>query len=402
MRRTTLAVLALCAPGVHAQIVDVYTIVENSPTMRRIQIFNGFVRTQNAPANVTSLDVRARDPDAVFTIDTPNAVGSLPVGFVDPTVTVFTPPAPLRGVNHDGSGLYYWTDGATVFRADAPGGFVPTPALFGFPGLVRMEVDFDRGVMLATDGVTLFTQPLDGSVPFSSFTPVGFDTVLGVEIEPFTGDFFWVEFNSASGASRLIRADTDFTNQSIVRSSTNPATALLGICVAGSDAAIAEGNAFTNDTTISRLDLNTGSTTFLTTYNGLSVEIECSFNAPLITDQPVPVTTESGTNASLAMASGDPGATFQWLKNGVPVSDDTRVTGATTDTLSFTPARSYDSDNYSCRVTGANMVTQDTDSVLLLVRSNGPDGCPADVNNDGLASPADFTAWLAAFQAGCP
>ena len=28
--------------------------------------------------------------------------------------------------------------------------------------------------------------------------------------------------------------------------------------------------------------------------------------------------------------------------------------------------------------------------------------CPADVNGDGMASPADFTAWLSAFNTGCP
>ena len=28
--------------------------------------------------------------------------------------------------------------------------------------------------------------------------------------------------------------------------------------------------------------------------------------------------------------------------------------------------------------------------------------CPADVNQDGVLSPADFSAWVANFNAGCP
>ena len=44
-----------------------------------------------------------------------------------------------------------------------------------------------------------------------------------------------------------------------------------------------------------------------------------------------------------------------------------------------------------------------TDEVQIVVGAPPPDDtCPADVNGDGLATPADFTAWLAAFNVGCP
>lgn len=53
-------------------------------------------------------------------------------------------------------------------------------------------------------------------------------------------------------------------------------------------------------------------------------------------------------------------ATYQWTKNGAPISNDGRITGADTLTLTITPPVPSDSAHYACVVTGAcGMATTD-------------------------------------------
>src|SRR5262249_1486502 len=45
--------------------------------------------------------------------------------------------------------------------------------------------------------------------------------------------------------------------------------------------------------------------------------------------------------------------TFQWRKDGSPLSDDSRITGSTTFNLRITPTLASDAGNYDCVITGS-------------------------------------------------
>ena len=95
---------------------------------------------------------------------------------------------------------------------------------------------------------------------------------------------------------------------------------------------------------------------------------------------------------------GEGSTTFRWRLNGVDLTDAGGVTGSATDTLQVVAGASSEGV-LDCVITDA-LGDRTTRPAALGVF--GGAGCAADVNGDGLASPADFTAWLAAFQIGCP
>ena len=50
----------------------------------------------------------------------------------------------------------------------------------------------------------------------------------------------------------------------------------------------------------------------------------------------------------------------------------------------------------------SNGVYAPSESVTVRFQAGNPNLCPADVNHDGVVTPADFTAWIAAFNAMAP
>jgi hypothetical protein len=84
--------------------------------------------------------------------------------------------------------------------------------------------------------------------------------------------------------------------------------------------------------------------------------------------------------------------TIQWRRNGVPVSNNFRISGATSATLVIDPVRNIDVGTYTALVTDAcgNGVSP---PVLL-------DYCAADFNRSGVVSVQDIFDFLAAYFAG--
>lgn len=74
--------------------------------------------------------------------------------------------------------------------------------------------------------------------------------------------------------------------------------------------------------------------------------------APCLTQQPRGGTYTAGSPLVLsAAASGSGALTYQWLRNGAPMVDGGRVSGATTPTLTISPAAIDDSGSYGVLVT---------------------------------------------------
>ncbi len=72
---------------------------------------------------------------------------------------------------------------------------------------------------------------------------------------------------------------------------------------------------------------------------------------PTITRQPAPQSVQPGGAATFTVeAAGTPPLSYQWLKDGVPVTDSARLTGTRTDTLQILDATPEDVGEYSVTV----------------------------------------------------
>lgn len=111
-----------------------------------------------------------------------------------------------------------------------------------------------------------------------------------------------------------------------------------------------------------------------------------------ICDDTLPVTGEDGDyfrttfdSAAITAATLD------------PVADFTADPGPTTDMISWTPTSGdVGVYYYTCTITGHPAMT----SRIEVIELEPP--CLADTNSDGMLSPADFSAWIAAFNAMAP
>ena len=90
-------------------------------------------------------------------------------------------------------------------------------------------------------------------------------------------------------------------------------------------------------------------------------------------------------------ASGSFNLTYQWFKDGIPLSNSATVSGATSPNLTISPTDANTAGQYRCRVTDF-CGTANSGTIIVGVR------CLADVNMSGTADPGDFTAWIAAFN----
>lgn len=115
---------------------------------------------------------------------------------------------------------------------------------------------------------------------------------------------------------------------------------------------------------------------------------------PAITSQPGSQAVNEGDAVSFSV-SATSAQSFQWRKDGTPIP------GATSSSFGIASAVPADDGVYTVAV------TNDCDTVIsngatLTVEPTPTDDCPADTNNDGLVSPADFNAWIVAFNSQAP
>ncbi|QOJ01508.1 MAG: hypothetical protein HRU70_13840 [Phycisphaeraceae bacterium] len=96
----------------------------------------------------------------------------------------------------------------------------------------------------------------------------------------------------------------------------------------------------------------------------------------------------AGGSATLSVAADTPGATFQWLRDGVP------VTGADGPSLTISAEPAAFARDYQCVVA--------TPCGVALSRVARVIGCPVDLTCDGFLDAMDLAAFTAAFQGGLP
>jgi hypothetical protein len=136
-------------------------------------------------------------------------------------------------------------------------------------------------------------------------------------------------------------------------------------------------------------------------YGGNFISDVVEFVAPDLTVTRVPAAAVSPVNGmtTFAVSTGAPGPlSYQWRRNGVPISNGPTVQGATSDTLTLGPlALADDNGAYDCVVTTACGQLR-SDPIALGVGNT----CPADFDGNGTLNVPDIFAFLSAWFAGCP
>jgi hypothetical protein len=75
-------------------------------------------------------------------------------------------------------------------------------------------------------------------------------------------------------------------------------------------------------------------------------------DAPVITDHPIGRNAVNGSHVALAvLAQGTAPLAYQWFRNGLPLTNDARVTGAQGAVLNIDPARTNDTGSYIVVIT---------------------------------------------------
>ncbi len=84
--------------------------------------------------------------------------------------------------------------------------------------------------------------------------------------------------------------------------------------------------------------------------------------------KPLPVAIEPGQTATFAAsATATSAITYRWLRNGAPVANGGRISGATTDTLTITGVVAGDADNYTLEISTAGGATRTSTAELAVL-----------------------------------
>ncbi|MDX2148659.1 MAG: immunoglobulin domain-containing protein [Planctomycetota bacterium] len=117
---------------------------------------------------------------------------------------------------------------------------------------------------------------------------------------------------------------------------------------------------------------------------------------PVFFTQPEPLNLDPGQIARFRVdAGGNPPLRYQWRRNGVPLTNGVRVSGATTAELVIDGVEPLDAGTYSCVVTN-DCAARASFGALLSV------SCPADFDGNGQLDLFDYLDYVQAFAAGCP
>lgn len=99
--------------------------------------------------------------------------------------------------------------------------------------------------------------------------------------------------------------------------------------------------------------------------------------APTITQQPKSINLKAGASGTLAVtATGHPAPSYQWYKNGKPIS------GATASSLGFTNFQISDAGSYSVSLTNSGGVTESKTVVVGFISAGKASGSAYEVGSD--------------------
>jgi len=112
----------------------------------------------------------------------------------------------------------------------------------------------------------------------------------------------------------------------------------------------------------------------------------CGTSLPVFNSQPAPASPAQGDPVSMtASAIGIGDFSYQWLKNGQPVSNDSRITGVNTTTLSINPALPSDSGTYTLRYQGDCSTITSSGALLDVIPACTGGQTPPTINTPPMA-----------------
>lgn len=118
-------------------------------------------------------------------------------------------------------------------------------------------------------------------------------------------------------------------------------------------------------------------------HHALLEALDCG---PTITSEPVGVTVQTGQTIMLSVAAdGDPPISYRWRRNTTALNDDSRISGATTATLTISPAFLADAGGYDVVVTDWCLSATSTTATVTVLA-----GIPGDFDADGDVDMTDY------------
>ena len=102
---------------------------------------------------------------------------------------------------------------------------------------------------------------------------------------------------------------------------------------------------------------------------------------PRITTPPAPQTVDPGANVSFGVtATGSAPLSYQWKKDGIPLTNNSNISGATLATLQLSSATTVDAGFYSCLVSNSAGTTESLSARLIVnptLTVSSPHGTPS-------------------------
>lgn len=316
------------------------------------------------------------------------------------------------------TGRIYWWENGEILSVNPDGSGAKIVEADNVPEPVLLEIDVDRGfyMMLSFLGSEIMIGELAGaSSPAPTMIPEQLSgTVLGIAIEPLTGDLHWSEYlpifgftGDASAVYRLPYDNLMATPEIVIGSgvpSLVPKPAYYGVAAIADQVVVTTYSFVYTDFQSPMLNIMNTTTGEFTAEpiptQFLSMDLDY-YISPII-QQPVGAVVDRGDNALLEVIASDMQSTFQWYRNGVPVQDTGRIMGATTNELMISNSMLSDTDTYSCMVTTSAGDQQTSDEALFAVRGTQEPECIPDLNDDGRLNFFDVSVFLQLFGAGCP
>jgi len=128
-----------------------------------------------------------------------------------------------------------------------------------------------------------------------------------------------------------------------------------------------------------------------------SAAINVDDSSPVILSHPEDVIADEGGWARFQISVEDPPLdTFQWRKDGAPLSDDGHISGSQTQTLFVFELTPADAGVYDCVVTGQlGLQCSLTSEEAVLTVNPIQDDCPEDMNDDDVVNLQDLAELLA-------
>ena len=324
------------------------------------------------------------------------------------------------GLNVDPeSGRIYWWENDTILSVGSDGTGAAVIEADGVAEPDELVIDATRGFYVMDSLSDLFIGQLDGvSSPAPIEIPAQITSSaspLAIAIEPNSGMVYWSEYIDTSGftgdACAIYRVpyDNPLTTPELILGtdvrSLAPKRVYSGLVVI-SDQLVAT----------SSLSLSTDIETLLTTLNMTTNEVvdvellsffafrtlSIDYDIAPILLQPMGAVVNPGGSHVFEVGPSDENSTFQWRRNGVPVQENDRVSGATMSKLVINDATVQDTDTYRCVVTTSLGEQQVSDEVIFAVRGSQDPVCAADLNGDGELNFFDVSVFLSLYNAGCP